>query len=307
KKGVELGGVKEKEGLSADNDELNEASGTNHDTSTPKVVNEVGKDAVLEFFPPLSTPVTTTAGNASSKSSYANIIGKPSGKKMNVCTLFTSGGNGIDVVVPKWHPDENLLKEDVSIVLVWVKLHGVSVTAFREDGLSAISTKLGAREKKTVKKPSQTSRGVPVGPKIGVEPTIEGSNSNPFEVLNSIDNDVEFGTNEGTNNLVNNGATSTGSSFMNIDNSSISITPIIDKIRKFEELLTSGQAIFVDKAGNHLKKVEFPGEYDNEDEVASVDNDMTRSMASERVGQDLSQDLQAICDNLDIRVRGRKK
>ncbi|GJQ99021.1 hypothetical protein Tco_0522006 [Tanacetum coccineum] len=72
--------------------------------------------------------------------------------------------------------------------------------------------------------------------------------------------------------------------FMNADNSSSSTTPIIDKIGKFEELLTSGQAIFVDKAGNPLKKVEFLGEYDSEDEVASVDNDMARSMASERVG-----------------------
>nr|GEV75342.1 myb domain protein 4r1 [Tanacetum cinerariifolium] len=114
-------------------------------------------------------------------------------------------------------------------------------------------------------------------------------------------------------------------------------TPIIDKIGKFEDLLTSGQAILVDKAGNHLKKVEFPGEYDSEDGVASVDNDMARSMTSERVGfgtqslleqwrdsygngdydddydddmydgQDLFHELQAICDNLDIRVRGRKK
>ncbi|GJT03113.1 hypothetical protein Tco_0824282 [Tanacetum coccineum] len=73
-------------------------------------------------------------------------------------------------------------------------------------------------------------------------------------------------------------------------------------------------------------------------EVASVDNDMARSLASERVdfgnqsllkqwrdsygngdydedpyddgmyeGRDLSQEIQAICDNLDIRVRGRKK
>nr|GEU36834.1 uncharacterized mitochondrial protein AtMg00810-like [Tanacetum cinerariifolium] len=97
----------------------------------------------------------------------------------------------------------------------------------------------------------------------------------------------------------------------------------------------SGKAILVDKDGNHLKKVEFSGEYDSEDEVASVVNDMARSMASERVGfgtqclleqwrdlygngdynddpydddmyegQDISQDLQAICDNLDIRVQG---
>ncbi|GKD99888.1 RNA-directed DNA polymerase, eukaryota, reverse transcriptase zinc-binding domain protein [Tanacetum coccineum] len=94
----------------------------------------------------------------------------------------------------------------------------------------------------------------------------------------------------------------------------------------------------VDEAGNPLKKVEYPDDYDSEDEVASVDNDMAHSMASERVGfgtqslleqwrdsygngdydddpydddmyegHDLSQELQAICDNLDIRVRGRKK
>ncbi|GJV03921.1 hypothetical protein Tco_1337490 [Tanacetum coccineum] len=198
----------------------------------------------------------------------------------------------------KWHPDENLLKEDVSTVPVWVKLHGVPVTAFNDDDLSAIATKLGtplmlnsytsdmcmqswgrssyakvmielradlelkdnivvamprirgeghylctntcASEKKTVKKPSQTSRGILVGPKMGFKPqkeyrpvskkptasssgnkkkglgpTIEVSNSNPFEVLNLVDDDVEFGTNA---NLVNNEATTSGSSFMNIDN-----------------------------------------------------------------------------------------
>ncbi|GKF25871.1 hypothetical protein Tco_0081765, partial [Tanacetum coccineum] len=159
----------------------------------------------------------------------------------------------------------------------FVKIHGVPVTAFSEDGLSAIATKLadvelkdnivmdmpkikrdshyicnvsveyewkplrcasckvfghiheecpkntGAGEKKTVKKPSQTSQGVSVCPKMGFKPqkeyrpvpkkptasssgnkkkgvkrTIEVSNSNPFDVLNSVDNDVEFGTNGGT-------------------------------------------------------------------------------------------------------------
>ncbi|GJV10682.1 hypothetical protein Tco_1352223 [Tanacetum coccineum] len=55
---------------------------------------------VPESFPTLTTPVTFTAGNAPGKSSYANITGKPSGKKVNVRTLFTPGGNGIDVVAP---------------------------------------------------------------------------------------------------------------------------------------------------------------------------------------------------------------
>ncbi|GKB57185.1 hypothetical protein Tco_0913371, partial [Tanacetum coccineum] len=173
--------------------------------------------------------------------------------------------------------------------------------------------------------------------KKGVEPTIEVSNLNPFDVLNSVDNDVEFDTNVRTTNLVNNEATSSGSPFMRVDNSSSGTTPIIDKIEKYEDLLTSRQPILVDKADNPLKKVEFLGEDDSDDEVASVDNDMARSIAYERgygtqslleqwrdsygngdydddpydddmyEGQDLSHDLQVICDNIDIRVRGGKK
>ncbi|GKB01455.1 zinc finger, CCHC-type containing protein [Tanacetum coccineum] len=131
------------------------------------------------------------------------------------------------LILKKWHLDENLLKEDVSNVLVWVKLHGVPVTAFSNDGLSAIATKLGtplmldsytsdmymqswgrssyakvmielradvemkenivvampkitkeshytcAGEKKTLKKPSQSARGVSVGLKMGFKPQKE--------------------------------------------------------------------------------------------------------------------------------------
>nr|GEZ45863.1 hypothetical protein [Tanacetum cinerariifolium]GFA05200.1 hypothetical protein [Tanacetum cinerariifolium] len=204
------------------------------------------------------------------------------------------------LILKKWHPDEYPLKEDVSTILVWVKLHGVLVTAFSEDSLSAIATKLGAPlmldsytsnmcmqswgrssyarvmielradlklkdnivmampkikgeghyicagKKKTLMKPSQTSRGIPVGLEIGFKPrqeyrhvpkkttasssgnknkgekpTCEVSNSNPFEVLNSIDND--------------------------------------------EELV-------------------YPSDHDSEDEVTSVDNDMARDLAFERTG-----------------------
>nr|GEV75340.1 hypothetical protein [Tanacetum cinerariifolium] len=162
-----------------------------------------------------------------------------------------------------------------------------------------------ASEKKTVKKPSQNSRGVSVGPKMGFKTHKEYRHVLKKPTASPSDNDVQF----------------------------VITTPIIDKIRKFEDLLASGQAILVDRADNHLKKVEFLGEYDSEDGVASVDNDMARSMASERVGfgtqslleqwrdsygngdydddhdddmydgQDLFHELQAICDHLDIRVR----
>nr|GEV37574.1 ribonuclease H-like domain-containing protein [Tanacetum cinerariifolium] len=209
---------------------------------------------VLGSFPPLPTHVTTSAGNAPGKSSYVNITGKPSGKKVNVYTMFTPEGNG----------------------MMWSS----SCKVFRHIH-EECPKNTGAGEKN----PSQTSRGVSVGLKIGfkphkeyrpvpkkptttsssnkkkgVEPTIEISNLNPLM------------------------ATSSGSSFMNVNNSSYGTTLITDKIVKFKDLLTSRQAILVDKVGNPLKKVEFSGKYDSEYEVASVDNDMARSMASERIG-----------------------
>ncbi|GJV56512.1 hypothetical protein Tco_1457517 [Tanacetum coccineum] len=170
------------------------------------------------------------------------------------------------LILKKWHPDENLLKEDVSTIPVLVKLHVVPVTAFSEDGLSAIATKLGT----PLMLDSYTS-----------DMCMQSWGRSSYA---RVDNDVELGTNGGTTNLVNNRATSIGSSFINVNNSSTGTTRIINKIRKFEELITSGQAILVDEAGNPLKKVEFPGDYDSEDEVASVDNDMARFMASKKIG-----------------------
>nr|GEZ91751.1 hypothetical protein [Tanacetum cinerariifolium] len=135
--------VAAKEGVSpsvTDEIVLKEKQSSFADTSIPAAemdrLSSLDDTTFFGSFLPLSTPVTTTAGNAPSKSSYANVIGKPSWKKLNIRTLFTPG---------KWHPDEKLLKEDVSTIPVWVKLHGVPVTTFSDDGLSAIATKLGVR------------------------------------------------------------------------------------------------------------------------------------------------------------------
>ncbi|GJY78947.1 hypothetical protein Tco_0484748 [Tanacetum coccineum] len=155
---------------------------------------------------------------------------------------------------------------------------------------------IGLEYRPVPKKPTANSNS---NKKKGVVPTNEVSNSNPFKVLNSGDNDVMFGTNEGTTNLVNNRANSSGSFFMNVKNSSTNTTPITDKIRKFKDLLISRKAVLVDETGNPLKNAECLGDYDSEDEVASVDNDMAHSMTSEK---DLPEEIQAICDNLDIRV-----
>ncbi|GJR11991.1 reverse transcriptase domain-containing protein [Tanacetum coccineum] len=46
-------------------------------------------------------------------------------------------------ILKKWNPDVNLLKECVGNVPVWVKFHGIPMTAFSGDGLSVIASKLG--------------------------------------------------------------------------------------------------------------------------------------------------------------------
>nr|GEX49382.1 hypothetical protein [Tanacetum cinerariifolium] len=47
------------------------------------------------------------------------------------------------LILKKLNPSENLIKEDIRDVSVWVKLHDVPITAFSEDGSSAIAMKIG--------------------------------------------------------------------------------------------------------------------------------------------------------------------
>nr|GFA24831.1 hypothetical protein [Tanacetum cinerariifolium] len=125
-----------------------------------------------------------------------------------------------------------LMKEDVGNVPILVKLHGVPVMAFSEDGMSAIATKLSTpvmieiqdnvelkdtivvvmpkimrREEcpkniglgiaKNLKKPSQNSRGVPVGSKVGFKPHTEYRHvPKKHRARSIVDNDVELDTNE---------------------------------------------------------------------------------------------------------------
>ncbi|GJT60720.1 hypothetical protein Tco_1004253 [Tanacetum coccineum] len=132
---------------------------------------------------------------------------------------------------------------------------------------------------KNLKKPSHSSRGVPVGPKVS------------FKTAKEIDLVLKKAYCQhiamGTSNLASNGANSSGLSFWNVETSSIRTTPIVDKIRKIEKLIVDGKLTLMDNDGKPLKKVDYPGNHDSEDEVESVDNDMARSMASPK-GLDLA-------------------
>ncbi|GJX38655.1 heat shock 70 kDa protein 16 [Tanacetum coccineum] len=139
-----------------------------------------------------------------------------------------------------------------------------------------------------------------------IEPTKAVSMSNPFDVLTSVKNDVELGANGGTSNLASQEANSSGSSFWNVDSSSPSTTPIIEKIDKIEKLIIDGKVTVVDDEGKPLEKVVSSGDYDTEDE--SLLEQWKKSYKNDDYEYDPYDDdvyegpdkLQAFCDNLDI-------
>ncbi|GJW02651.1 putative reverse transcriptase domain-containing protein [Tanacetum coccineum] len=214
---------------------------------------------------------------------------------------------------------------------------------------------------KNMKKPSQTPRGVLVGPKVGFKPVkqvfrqvsrknnvntncnkkkdaVEVSNSNPFDVLNSVENDVDLGTNGGSPNLTSKKANTSGFLSGNAKSSSTSNTHMVEKIDKMERLIIEGKVTLVDDKGKPLKKVDYLGDHDSKDEVASTDNDMANFMASKKDSygnnslleqwkesymngdydfdpydddmyeyQDILDKIHDICNYFEITVRGRKK
>ncbi|GJZ72660.1 putative reverse transcriptase domain-containing protein [Tanacetum coccineum] len=107
--------------------------------------------------------------------------------------------------------------------------------------------------------------------------------------------------------------------------------------QKIEKLIIDGKVTLVDDEGKPLEKVVSSGDYESEDEVVSVDYEMASFLAKKDgygtqslleqwkesyenddyeydlydddmyEGQEIPDKLQAICDNLDITFRGRRK
>ncbi|GJY30747.1 hypothetical protein Tco_0414242 [Tanacetum coccineum] len=150
---------------------------------------------------------------------------------------------------------------------------------------------IGAGATKNLKKTSQTSKGIPVGQKIGFKSkqvfqpvsknstantvgnknnsksTNEVSKSNPFEVLTSVDNDVDLGKLR----------------FVDDDGNPLVLTDGSDKGYGTNSLLE-----------------QWRNSYPDNNDYDPYDDDMYEN-------HDLSEHLQSICDDLDIMVRGRKK
>ncbi|GJU27340.1 hypothetical protein Tco_1165961 [Tanacetum coccineum] len=101
------------------------------------------------------------------------------------------------------------------------------------------------------------------------------SNPNPFDVLNLVENDVDMGTNVLTSNLASKEANSSGSSFWNVRSSSIKKVSY----------------------GTNSLLEQWRETYENADyDYDPYDDDMYK-------GQEISDNIQSICDNLDIKLR----
>nr|GEW96019.1 hypothetical protein [Tanacetum cinerariifolium] len=265
--------------------------------------------------PPLPMKEANSPSNAPGKLSYATATGKPNGKKVSVCTLFTPGGRSSYARVMIELRADVELKDNIVVAMPKITKEGRytcnDCVEYEWKSSRCSSCKVfghipeecpkntGAGEKKTVKKPSQTSQ----------EPTIEVSNSNPFDVLNSVDNDVEFGTNRRATNLVNNGAASSGSSFINIDNNGqfASNTPIGEKIDKIERQIYEGKLRLSDNDENLLVSTSIV-ESDSEVEVVIDETANLRILTS---GKDRSEKGGLLIifkmEGRDEMVKGREK
>ncbi|GJT97092.1 cytokinin dehydrogenase 3-like protein [Tanacetum coccineum] len=159
---------------------------------------------------------------------------------------------------------------------------------------------------KNLNNPMQACRGA-CGKKKQVEASRqEVSNSNPFDTLNSIENDDVLGTNGGNSKSARKGS-------LNVVHGSSSNTLIIDKINKLERQILDWKLMFVADDGNSLVlRVISDRGYDTNSLLeqwreTKQDDDYDPYNDHLYESHDMSDHLQAIYDDLDITVRGRKK
>ncbi|GJS76916.1 zinc finger, CCHC-type containing protein [Tanacetum coccineum] len=165
------------------------------------------------------------------------------------------------LILKKWDPDVNLLKEDVVNVPLdsytsdmCIQSWGRSSYAramielradveLKDTIVDECSKNLGSNVAKKSKIPSQTPRGVPVSHKMGFKPVKQVyrpvSKKDNVNISGNKKKDVE--STKEVNNL----------------------NPF-----EFEKLIIDGKVTLMDDEGKPLKKIDYSGDHDSEDEVA---------------------------------------
>nr|GEU87543.1 hypothetical protein [Tanacetum cinerariifolium] len=162
---------------------------------------------------------------------------------------------------------------------------------------------IGSDVVKNLKKPSQAPRGVPIGPNVR------------FKLVKQVYKPK-----------------------MNNVNTSGNKKKDVESTKESKRLIIDGKVTLVDDKGKPLEKIDSLSNYDSKDEVASVDNEMASFLASKKVGygtnslleqwketyekaeyyydpydddlyegQEDPDNIQSICDKIDIKIRGQAK
>nr|GFB02409.1 hypothetical protein [Tanacetum cinerariifolium] len=172
----------------------------------------------------------------------------------------------------QWHPNENLLKEDVNIVPVWVKLYGVLVMAFSEDSLNTIATKLELKDNIVMAMPKITWEGHYTC-NVRVKYEWKPPKCSSCKVFGHIHEECPKNTGAGEKKTRHvpkkHNASYSG-------NKKKGVEPTI-------EVSNSNLFEVLNLVDNDVK-LEYPSDYDSDYEVASVDNDIARFMASKWAG-----------------------
>nr|GEY87459.1 zinc finger, CCHC-type [Tanacetum cinerariifolium] len=186
-------------------------------------------------------------------------------KRVNVDATYTP-----NVEQPHVVGDE----EDAGNVSDWVKLHDVPLTAFSEDGLSAIATKLSM----LLMLDSYTSNMCMNHGNI-ISDVLKNIN-NPRQAVIGIQGEFKVAW-EGTNSEV---VTSTHGT-LSEKFGSLNTTPLAKNISNLKRKMLDGKHVLVDDDGKPINKVDSPFNADSDSEV----------------DEDISKNLQAICDDWDIK------
>ncbi|GJR84790.1 RNA-directed DNA polymerase, eukaryota [Tanacetum coccineum] len=205
---------------------------------------------------------------------------------------------GIPIFLNKWSLSVSLLKEELSHIPVWVKFHDVPLVAYTSDGLSLMGTKI-VNSPKVVPKQVVNQNDKGKGQTSGVddegfiEVTKKEIGCNSYEALDD------------ENLIIEEAATGSIATTSGTQEEGQSFTPIVDKINVLEKQILEGKLVLVDDARKPQKKVDYPVNLGNDDEVEPVDNEMTSFLVSKPIGvgygQEIPDNIQTICDNLDIK------
>ncbi|GJW52162.1 RNA-directed DNA polymerase, eukaryota, reverse transcriptase zinc-binding domain protein [Tanacetum coccineum] len=231
---------------------------------------------------------------------------------------------GVPIFLNKWSPSASLLKEELSHVLVWVNFHDVPLVECTSDGLSLMATKIGNPMRLDTY--TNSMRLESWGRSSYARLLIEINACNDFSdyLVMVVPNLEGNGYTKETIRIQYEWKPSLYNSFeaLNVGN------PIIEEVATGSKATTS-----VDDDGKPLENVDYPDNLGSDNEVEPIKNEMESFLASKLMGvgygpkilleqwrendvdddydsydndmcesQKIPNNIQTICDNLDIKL-----